>query len=72
MPFSPSDFEWWVWLLFGIGAWIVAGICYLLAVVALKWSVKIFFALLTLIVGLTGTCCFLVGVIRFVKWVWGS
>jgi hypothetical protein len=72
MPFSPNDFEWWVWLLFGVGGFMIAGICYLLAVVALKWGVKIFFGLLTLVVGTVGAACVLITLIRFVKWAWGS
>jgi hypothetical protein len=33
-----------------------AGVCYLLAVAALKWSIKIFFSLLALVVALAGSC----------------
>ena len=72
MPFSPSDFAWWVWLLFGIGAGAVAGVCYLFAVVALKWSVKIFFSLLALVIGLVSAGYILITLVRFVKWVWKS
>jgi hypothetical protein len=74
MPFSPSDFEWWMWLLFGVGAYVVSGICYLITVAVdeKNWSLKIFFGLITFAIGLGGTACFLVALIRFVKWVWVS
>ena len=74
MPFSPSDFEWWVWLLFAVGASVVCGVCLLITVGIdeKNTGAKFFFGFLTFLVGLTGTACWLIALIRFVKWVWGS
>jgi hypothetical protein len=73
MPFSPSDFEWWMWALFALSAWVVAMVCYGIAVAYgdKKLGVAILFGCLTFIIGLGGTGCALIAVIRFVKWVWG-
>ena len=77
MPFSPSDFEWWAWLLFAIGAAIVGSICWWIAVACFsKAKVQVFGGLLSgligFVAGLTAFGCFVIGVVRFVKWVWGS
>ncbi len=72
MPFSPSDFAWWVWLLFAAGAAVVCFVCYL---IIQKWednvvyvpSIVVFFAACGV-----GGICLLIAVIRFVKWVWVS
>jgi len=74
MPFSPSDFEWWVWLLFSVGAAVVFGV-FLLITIRIdekNTGAKFFFGVLTFLLGLTGTACVLITLIRFVKWVWGS
>lgn len=75
MPFSPSDFEWWMWLLFMAGAAVICGICYAIAHATAddnNWKVSVPFGLLAFVVGLVGTGCFFIAVIRFVKWVWDS
>lgn len=74
MPFSPSDFAWWVWILFGAGAALVWGVCFLITVGIdeKNGGAKFFFGLVTFVVGLAGAACILIALIRFVKWVWES
>jgi len=74
MPFSPSDFEWWVWLLFAAGAAVAFGVCLLITVGINEknFGAKVLFGVLTFLLGLTSTACVLITLIRFVKWVWGS
>ena len=73
MPFSPSDFEWWMWALFALAALVVGGICYLITIVSSEKNtgVSVFFGFLTFVVGVAGTGCAVIALIRFVKWVWG-
>jgi len=73
MPFSPSDFEWWMWALFALGAFVVAGICCLITIGSAdkNTGVAIFFGFVTFLVGVAGIGCALIALIRFVKWVWG-
>lgn len=75
MPFSPSDFEWWAWLLFGVGAGVGCIIC-VFATSACAEDDKLAGALgcgfIAFVFGVAGVGCFFIGVIRFVKWVWGS
>jgi hypothetical protein len=75
MPFSPSDFAWWVWLVFAIGAAVVCVVCLLIAseVEENYGTVTMyFFGLLAFLAGVAGAGCLLITLIRFVKWVWGS
>jgi hypothetical protein len=75
MPFSPSDFEWWMWLLFMAGAGVACAISYAIAIATANnnnWKVSIPFGLLAFAAGVVGAGCFLIAVIRFVKWVWNS
>jgi hypothetical protein len=74
MPFSPSDFEWWVWLLIAVGVSVVWGICFLITVAIdeKNTGAKLFVGFLTFLVGLAGAGCLLIALIRFVKWAWGS
>ncbi len=74
MTFSPSDFEWSVWLLFAVGAAVAFGVCLqiTIGIDEKNTGAKFFFGVLTFLVGLTGTACVLITLIRFVKWVWGS
>lgn len=74
MPFSPSDYEWWMWLLFALGAAVVLGIC---GAIAVKLHDEdhsisaIVFGLPAIVAGVAGVGCLLIAIIRFVKWVWG-
>jgi hypothetical protein len=74
MPFSPSDFEWWMWLLFAVGAAVVCVVLLLIAagIDEKNEGAKFFFGLLAFLVGVAGAGCILIALIRFVKWVWGS
>jgi hypothetical protein len=78
MPFSPSDFEWWVWLLFAVGAAVVSGVCGLFAAGAADADSKLgsimafLFGAVSFIAGLAGFGCFLLGIVRFAKWAWGG
>ena len=74
MPFSPSDFEWWVWLLFAVGAAVAFGVCLLITIGIdeKNFGAKFLFGVLTFLVGVAGAGCILITLIRFVKWVWGS
>jgi hypothetical protein len=76
MPFKPSGFEWWQWLLLAIGALIAWAIFYAIglklvddhAFGALGWLL-VFIGWLA---GLAGLVCAVIGVIRFVKWAWSG
>lgn len=77
MPFSPSDFDWWVWLLFGAGAYVACLLCYgAFAALSEKADAKAEFGCLMgfigFSVGLAGTVCWIIGIVRFVKWIWES
>jgi hypothetical protein len=74
VPFSPSDFAWWMWLLFAVGALVISAFSWLIAVND-EPETKLFripCGILAAIVSLTGTLALLIGIIRFVKWVWGD
>ena len=72
MPFSPSEFEWWMWLLFSVGAGIVCIICALIGSRRNNETAEATFGVLAFLAGLTAGVCLLVAVIRFVKWVWAG
>ena len=66
---SPSDLAWWGWLLCGMAA----------AFVAIRaWNSfengkgESFPLLLAVVSGIASVICGLIGIIRFVKWVWNS
>ncbi len=70
---SPSDLPWWGWLLCGIVGIAVALFSAISADTedyfgAWTWLLCCLIALVT---GLGGLLAFAVGLIRFVKWVWG-
>jgi len=73
MPFSPSDFEWWMWALFAVGAFVVSGVCYLITIAYAdkNWKVSVLFGFMTFVVGVPGIGCAVIALIRFIKWVWG-
>jgi hypothetical protein len=75
MPFSPSDFEWWMWLLFAVGAIVVCSICVAVA----SWGdehnegiTTFVFGVCAFVAGLAGAGCFLIALVRFAKWAWGN
>ncbi len=75
MPFSPSDFAWWVWLLCGVVAAVVCWFFVLLTTTYAdtnKSGTAIAFGLVAFVFGLAGAGCFLIALVRFVKWVWDS
>lgn len=73
MPFSPSDFEWWMWVLFAVGAAVVCLICIGIANVfdTKNDGAKGLFAFFAVIAGFGTVGCGVIALIRFVKWVWG-
>ena len=70
MPFSPSDYEWWMWALFALGAGFVCGIFWLMAVLADGKKAGVA-GLCSFVAGVGAIGCAAIAVIRFVKWVWG-
>ena len=75
MPFSPSDFAWWLWLLFAVGAGVVTAICGGIASVAADDDggfIVFVFGAAAFIAGLGSVGCILIGAILFVKWVWAG
>ena len=75
MPFNPSDFAWWVWLLFVLGAAVVLFIAAFIAASADDDNLPILsypFGFLAIINALVVLGCLLIAVVRFVKWVWGG
>jgi hypothetical protein len=74
MPFSPSDFEWWMWALFAIGA-LVAVLVFSLIAVAFdnknEGGATALFGFFAVIAGIGAAGCAVIALIRFIKWVWG-
>lgn len=74
MPFSPSDFEWWMWALFAVGALIACGI---FALIASAFDEKneggatALFGFFAVVAGIGAFGCGVIALIRFIKWVWG-
>jgi UDP-N-acetylmuramyl pentapeptide phosphotransferase/UDP-N-acetylglucosamine-1-phosphate transferase len=69
MPFSPSDLDWWAWLLIA-----AVGAILSLLVFNLR-KARTFDGLFITIGGLIGIAsllCGVVGVVRFIKWAWGG
>jgi hypothetical protein len=62
-----------MWALFALAAFVVSGICYLITIgfADKKIGVAILFGFMTFVIGLAGTGCALIALIRSVKWVWG-
>jgi hypothetical protein len=71
MPFSPSDLEWWVWLLIAFGAFISATICMALVDGIRNVTARFIIGLTAFISGITALVTGLIGIVRFVKWAWG-
>jgi hypothetical protein len=72
---SPSDFEWWIWLLIAVGA----GVCFIIALVITAaandrdlWIVSIPFGLVALVCALGALACLFIGIVRFAKWAWSG
>ena len=68
MP-SPSDLPWWGWMLCGIGGFIVAALAISLSDDSDAGCLAKLFGF---IVGLASLVCGAIGIIRFIKWVWGD
>ena len=64
MPFSPSDFQWWVWLICGVIGLIAAYTATDAADLEPGWW------LVAIPAWLVGIGCIGLGVIRFIKWAW--
>jgi hypothetical protein len=69
MPFSPSDLAWWQWLLCAVGA--------ALSGVFFTWLAEDkdggWFARLIGILGfLAALLCGIIGLVRFIKWIWNG
>jgi hypothetical protein len=71
---SPADLPWWGWLLCGGGAAIIALFVGMISSVQSdkKGGGGCFLYLVAAVFGLAAAGCGLVGIIRFVKWVWGE
>jgi hypothetical protein len=71
MAFSPADLSWWAWILCGIASWTAC-----LAALAERGNDDRLPGCFALVIGaLSGFAaagCFLLGVIRFVKWAWSA
>jgi hypothetical protein len=75
MPFSPSDFEWWGWLLIAVGCavamWVLGAIGNSFDQKLQKFPAYIFF--IGAVVGAIGCIgSFLLALVRFVKWAWSG
>jgi hypothetical protein len=71
MPFSPSDFEWWMWALLAIGALVVCGVCRMISVVLEEKNqggAAALFGFFSAVAGIGGA---VIALIRLIKWVWG-
>jgi hypothetical protein len=75
MPFSPSDFVWWMWLLFAVGA---VALC--IGTIAAgstadsrgdRFGAWVAIAI-ALASGIVGIGCLIIGIVRFVKWAWSG
>jgi hypothetical protein len=66
MHFSPSDLSWWVWLLCSLGCGIV------FAISVADDDPGIVRVLITILFGLLTALTGIVGLVRFVKWIWYS
>jgi hypothetical protein len=72
---SPADLPWWGWMLYAIGAFVVSFFSLLYASNKSNRPGKSDGALpifLAVVFGLVTFGTGLIGIIRFVKWVWGS
>ena len=65
---SPSDLPWWGWMLCGVGGFIVAALAIGLSDDSDGGCLAKLFGF---IVGLASLVCGAIGIIRFIKWVWG-
>ena len=72
MSISPSDLQWWGWVLCGLGATLVSVILYIGAEVASASDWKGAGYVSAVITGLAAVGCFLIGLIRFIKWAWAG
>jgi ABC-type branched-subunit amino acid transport system permease subunit len=67
---SPSDIPWWGWFLCALGAGLVS---FLIALFSSTREKKFYFSIVMyFIFGFTAAVCGIIGIIRFVKWVWGD
>ncbi len=71
MPISPSALEWWGWLLIALGAAIAAAVIGL-ATHDEDGTAGCLGPLIAWLFGLAALVTFIIGVIRFVKWVWNA
>jgi hypothetical protein len=72
MPFSPRDFEWYTWLGFAILAAIICRFGWVILINATDSKNTGGGIILLLAAGIAGIFSLLIGIIRFVKWAWGS
>lgn len=71
---SPTDLPWWGWMLCAIGAFVVSFFSVIYASNESNTPGKSggFAYFLAVMFGLTTVGTGLIGIIRFVKWVWGN
>jgi hypothetical protein len=71
MPISPSDLPWWGWFLVGLACGLIALIIWIFGESSRvhdgdRWI----FQFPAVVAGIAMFVCGLIGVIRFIKWVW--
>ena len=70
MPFSPSDLEWWMWLLIALGCGAVCLFSIRAANFTHNRDTETLGTIAAFISGLGALGFGIIGLIRFVKWVW--
>ena len=68
MPFSPSDFEWWMWALFAAGFLLVCIVCCFVADASKHSAVAVLFGLMAVVLGVGFFGCAVVALVLFAKW----
>ena len=68
MPISPSDLEWWGWLLCALGGAIVTAIAALFS----EDGDNVAAVLIAIAAGIATMICAGIGIIRFAKWAWAG
>ena len=72
MPITPSDLEWWAWLLIALGAGLFAALMAGFASVQEKTSSAVTIGLVAFVSGAASLIAGIIGIVRFIKWVWVS
>jgi len=66
---SPSNLPWWGWFLSAFGAGLVA---FLIALFPSTREKRVYLSIgMYCAFGITAVVCVIIGIIQFVRWVWG-